>query len=72
MKKKMDTTRVQVTLSNDMLARIDALAEKYGVNRSAFLAIIIGQTVTSTEKAFESFSNLSDSLFRKVSEEVEK
>lgn len=43
--------RIQVQLSEQMVERIDKIAELYGVNRSAFCAMIIGQSVSSLEQA---------------------
>lgn len=43
--------RIQVQLSDQMVERIDKIAESYGVNRSAFCAMIIGQSVNSLEQA---------------------
>lgn len=43
--------RIQVALSEDMVKRIDRLAESYGVNRSSFCAMILGQSVNSLEQA---------------------
>lgn len=34
-----------------MVKRIDRLAESYGVNRSSFCAMILGQSVNSLEQA---------------------
>lgn len=43
--------RIQVALSEEMVKRVDALAESYGVNRSSFCAMLIGQSVNSLEQA---------------------
>lgn len=48
--KKVDTMRIQVNLSRDMVRRIDAIAQNIGVNRSAYLATMIGQQVAATEQ----------------------
>lgn len=49
--------RIQVSLSDDMVARVDKLAESYGVTRSALCSMYIGQMVDGTEKARILFEN---------------
>lgn len=62
MKKKVETTKVQVSLSNDMVARIDRIAETIGVSRSAYLATVIGQVITAQEQSMNALPDLLDRL----------
>lgn len=62
MKKKIETTKVQVSLSNDMVARIDRIAETIGVSRSAYLATVIGQVITTQEQTMNALPDLLDRL----------
>lgn len=45
--------KVQVNLSNDLVARIDKFAKAMGVSRSALCGVWIGQTLMSLEKTLE-------------------
>lgn len=62
MKKKVETTKVQVSLSNDMVARIDCIAETIGVSRSAYLATVIGQVITAQEQTMNAIPELLDRM----------
>lgn len=64
MKKSIPTTKVQVTLNNDMVARIDRLAESIGVSRSAYLATVIGQVIVAQEQTM----NLVPDIINRLSE----
>jgi len=50
--------KIYVSLSDDMVKRIDALASAWGVSRSSYIALVLGQTVFSTEKALNSIPGL--------------
>lgn len=45
--------RVQVNLSENMVKRVDVLAEDMGVSRSAFCSFVIGQYVQNYEKSVD-------------------
>ena len=45
--------RVQVNLSDNMVKRVDVLAEDMGVSRSAFCSFVIGQYVQNYEKSVD-------------------
>ena len=45
--------RIQVNLSENMVKRVDALADNMGVSRSAFCSLIIGQYVMNYEKSVD-------------------
>lgn len=64
MKKSIPTTKVQVTLNNDMVARIDHIAESIGVSRSAYLATVIGQVIVAQEQTM----NLVPDILNRMSE----
>lgn len=50
--------RVQVNLSDEMIKRVDAIANLYGVTRSGLLATFIGQQVTQIEMGQNLANNL--------------
>lgn len=56
--------RVQVNLSDNMVKRIDTIAENVGVSRSALCATIIGQYVMGIEKGFEVLENTAKDLVK--------
>lgn len=45
--------RIMVNLSDEMVRKVDKLAESIGVNRSAFCAMMIGNGVVSYVKSLE-------------------
>lgn len=62
--------KVQVNISDDMVARIDEIAKTYGVSRSALCSVFIGQAVASTEKAFDVVSEAGKSVIKSSIESV--
>lgn len=56
----MATRKTYISLTSDMVARVDKIATYYGVTRSAYLAMIIGQTVAASEKALEAIPDVMD------------
>lgn len=52
--------RIQVNLSEEMIRRVDKIAELYGVTRSGLLSTFIGQQVTQIEMS----QNIASNLFR--------
>lgn len=62
--------KVQVNISDDMVARIDEIAKTYGVSRSALCSVFIGQAVASTEKAFDVVSEAGKSVIKNSVESV--
>lgn len=44
-------TKIQVFIAEDLLAKIDDYADKMGVSRSAFCAVMLGQTVMGLDNA---------------------
>ena len=50
--------RIQVNLSDEMVGRVEKIADMYGVTRSGLLATFIGQMVTQTENTFNIATNL--------------
>lgn len=49
--------RIQVNLSDEMVAEVDKLAKKYGVTRSGLCSTLIGQGVASHTEAFALLKN---------------
>ena len=56
--------KVQVNISDDMVARIDEIAKTYGVSRSALCSVFIGQAVASTERAFDAVSEVGKNILK--------
>lgn len=46
--------KVYFSISDEMLKRLDRIAEMYGVSRSAYIALLVGQSVAAIEKTFDS------------------
>lgn len=51
--------RIQVNLSDEMVARVDKYAEMLGVSRSALCSVFVGQGVMGYDQAFKIVSNAS-------------
>lgn len=49
----MDTSKVVITLNNDLIEKIDTMAKSIGTSRSSLCAVWIGQTVYGYDKLFE-------------------
>ena len=58
--------RVQVNLSEEMVAKVDLYAAKMGVNRSALCAVLVGQGIMGYDKTFE----IADIIGMKLTEEA--
>lgn len=64
----MRGVKVQITLSEDMVNRIDDYAKAMGISRSALCATFIGQGIMSYDKSFDIISNAAVSGINKISE----
>jgi predicted DNA-binding protein len=49
----MKTQRTYVSLSDETLKRLDLIATRYGVTRSALISMVLGQYCESTESLFK-------------------
>lgn len=49
--------RVQVNLSDDIIAKVDSMAKSYGVPRSTLLSVWIGQIVSGYENVNKAASD---------------
>lgn len=58
--------KVQINLSDDLVARIDKFAKVMGVSRSALCGVWIGQTVMSMEKTLETGQKVIEELLNDV------
>lgn len=58
--------RVQVNLSEEMLGKVDAYAEKMGVSRSALCALLIGQGIMSYDKSVDVLTALGKELALRI------
>lgn len=62
--------RIQVSVPDEVLEKIDKVAKDLGVNRSAFLVVAAGEYISAREKAPKLtaiFSELADTVHKKVS-----
>ena len=49
----MKVNRTYISLSADTQSRLDEIAAKYGVTRSALISMVLGQYCESTERLFQ-------------------
>jgi metal-responsive CopG/Arc/MetJ family transcriptional regulator len=49
--KKRETTKVQVTFPNKTLARLDEIADEFGMSRSATNVMLLSQVLTGYDQA---------------------
>lgn len=50
--------KVQVLMSDELVKRVDAIANSFGVSRSAYCAMLIGQGVLATERSLDQMDSL--------------
>lgn len=62
--------RISITLSEQMIERLDRIALQYGVPRATMISMFVGQGVNSTEQVQASVQN--GSLFSGIKFEIEK
>lgn len=60
--------KVQVTISDEMGARVDRKAKEFGVTRSALCAMAIGQFIESQDKGAEMLQKLTENLAETLAE----
>lgn len=54
--------RVQVNLSDEMVAKVDAYSKKMGLSRSGLCASLIGQSIMSFDKSMDLLQAIGDSV----------
>lgn len=54
--------RIQVNLSDEMVAKVDAYASKMGVSRSALCSMLVGQGIMGYDKSMDLLTLLGDKL----------
>lgn len=54
--------KLQVTVSDDLVAQLDRYAEMMGVSRSALCAVFIGQGVLGYNKSFKVLDDIGQKL----------
>jgi metal-responsive CopG/Arc/MetJ family transcriptional regulator len=59
----MKSQRTYVSLSDETLTRLDAIASRYGVSRSALISMVLGQYCESTESLFKAMPASLTSVF---------
>lgn len=55
-------SRITISCSEEQVVKLDAYAEKMGMNRSALCAYFIGQGLLGMDKAFGVMDKFADSL----------
>lgn len=60
--------KIQVTVSDEMAARVDKKAKEFGVTRSALCAMAIGQFIESQDKGIEMFERITANLAESLAE----
>lgn len=63
--------KVQVTVSDEMVNKIDKYANLMGVSRSALCAMFIGQGIMGYEKTYEILDGLGASVEKELSKSNE-
>lgn len=58
--------RIQMNLSDEMVAKVDLYAKKMGVSRSALCALLIGQGIMNYEKSESVLESLGKELALRV------
>lgn len=54
--------KLQISVSDDMCKRIDAVAEKYGCTRSALCSVLLGQAIAGCESAFSVVDKVAETV----------
>ena len=54
--------RVQVNLSDEMVAKVDSYAHMMGVSRSALCSVLVGQGIMGYDKSMDLMTVLGDKL----------
>lgn len=54
--------RVQVNLSDEMVAKVDVYARKMGVSRSALCSMLVGQGIMGYDKSMDLLSLIGDKV----------
>ena len=56
------TARIQITVNEDMLPKLDYYAERMGVTRSALCAVWLGDAILNHDKAYALLDNMKDRM----------
>lgn len=64
---KSDKVRVQAVISKQLVDRIDHYCELYGTNRSAFIALKLGEIVAALDMTYNATDNLMNELQKQLS-----
>lgn len=63
--------RVQVNLSDELLAKTDYYAKKMGVTRSSLCSMLISQGIMSYENTYDVLKNLGDKIGESILKDKE-
>ena len=64
--------KVQVTMNDNIVKRIDEYANMLGISRSSLCAVWIGQGLMSYDKSFKLIDNVQGDLLAMFREEISK
>lgn len=62
--------RIFVTLSDDMVAKIDMYRNQMGLTRSAFCAYVIGQNVMAMDKAMSTIDTTAKNMLKTAEKSI--
>lgn len=54
--------RIQVNLSEEMVAKVDGYAKRMGVSRSALCSILVGQGIMSYDKSMDLLKDIGEKV----------
>lgn len=61
-----DKTRFQVTISNDLAAKIDAYCKEAGISRSAYLSLLAAKDLEDSERFLAEFKKEINDLVKRL------
>lgn len=63
--------RVQVNLSDEMNEKVNSYAKKFGVTKSQFCSMVIGQAVMSYDNALDVMGSMKDVLAKQLEKSID-
>lgn len=69
---KKNTKKVQVTLSLDILKRLEQASNKMGCTKTSLIALFVGQGLSQIEIGQRAFEEMTDAITARVQQELQK
>lgn len=63
--------RVQVNLSDEMNEKVNNYAKKFGVTKSQFCSMVIGQAVMSYDNALDVMGSMKDVIAKQLEKSID-